>query len=528
MAEQHWQTFSPKRALLSVSDKQGIVSLAKLLNEYGVELVATGNTAVILREQGLAVTDVSDYTGFPEIMNGRVKTLHPAIHAGILARGEQDSPVLQQHGIKAFDLVIVNLYPFEQTISNPECNFDSAIENIDIGGPSMIRGAAKNHAHVSVIVSPADYDKLSEYIKAGKKPAHWNFELAKKAFAHTAAYDAAIANYFGTLNENKIPSGFPDTLTCQFTKHFNLRYGENPHQQAAFYLEKKASPHSLARAEIIQGKELSYNNLLDADAGFDTIKSFTREQPVCVIVKHGNPCGIAQAKTQLQAYIKAYECDPVSAYGGILAFNGCLEAETAQNILSRQFAEVIIAPAISAEAKVILAGKPNIRVLVTGGIAPSERFELDSRRVEGGLLIQEHDSFPIASEQFKIVTRQLPSEQQKEDLLFAWAAVKHVKSNAIVLAKHHATIGIGAGQTSRVMSTRIALWQAKERQFDCRQAVMASDAFIPFADSVEMAIEAGITAIIQPGGSIRDNEVIEVANAAGISMIFTGFRHFRH
>lgn len=521
--------FTPKRALLSVSDKHGLVELAKTLHEGGIELVATGNTAALLTQHQLPVIDVSECTQYPEMLGGRVKTLHPAIHAGLLARDlAEDDEVLAAHQIKHIDLLIVNLYPFEQVISHHDCDFQKAIENIDIGGPAMVRSAAKNHNRVFVVVTPDDYGLLAKYVRAKKVPANWGFELAKKAFAHTAAYDAAISNYLGTLDENRSPSGFPSTLTCQFNKKYELRYGENPHQQAVFYADKNPPAGSLATAQSIQGKQLSYNNLLDADAAFDCVKSFPLETPTCVIVKHGNPCGIALANSQVNAYLRAFQTDPTSSFGGILAFNQPLKAETAKTILDTQFAEVIIAPAISKEAQEILATKPNIRVLSTGEWQTNSEFKLDMRHVDGGLLVQEHDDFLVSSEEFKTVTTKKPSKQQMQDLLFAWTAVKHVKSNAIVFAKNSATIGIGAGQTSRVMSTRIGLWQAEQVNFTTKGAVMASDAFIPFADNIELAAKAGISAIIQPGGSIRDEEVIAAADAAGIIMVFTGYRHFKH
>lgn len=529
MSNQVLSPFTPQRALLSVSDKRGLVELAKTLHEQGIELVATGNTAALLSKHHLPVTEVSDCTKFPEMLDGRVKTLHPAIHAGLLARDSQeDDLTLKKHQIKRIDLLVVNLYPFEQVISNHDCDFQKAIENIDIGGPAMVRSAAKNHAQVFVVVTPDDYSMLTECVRAKKAPANWGFVLAKKAFAHTAAYDAAIANYLGTLNDDLIPSGFPSTLICQFHKRYELRYGENPHQQAILYADKNPSAGSLATAQSIQGKQLSYNNLLDADAAFDCVKSLPLEVPACVIVKHGNPCGIALRDTQLDAYLRAYQTDPTSSFGGILAFNQELDVETAQNILAKQFAEVIIAPAISVNAKAILATKPNIRVLSTGDWQPILKFKLDMRRIDGGLLVQEHDDFLVSSDEFKTVTEKKPTAQQMHDLLFAWTAAKHVKSNAIVFAKDAATIGIGAGQTSRIMSTRIGLWQAEQANFTARGAVMASDAFIPFTDNVELAAKAGISAIIQPGGSLRDKEVIAAANAAELVMVFTGYRHFKH
>lgn len=520
--------FKPQRALISVSNKEGIVELAKALHQNGVELIATGNTAQLLKKNRLPVTEVSQCTGFPEIMDGRVKTLHPAIHGGLLARGAQDAKTLAEHHIKPFDLLIVNLYPFEQVISNPDCDFATAIENIDIGGPTMIRAAAKNHQHVLVVVSPNDYAEVITAVKKKQIASNSHFEMAKKAFAHTAAYDGAIANYLGTLNDKGKPCGFPATLTCQFNKKIDLRYGENPHQQAIFYSDKTPVEGSLAEAQMIQGKALSYNNLLDADGAFDCIKAFSPETPVCAIIKHGNPCGIASADTQMLSYLNAFQCDPQSSFGGIIAFNQCLQADTAETVVKKQFAEVIIAPAISEAARTILSSKPNIRVLITGQISENPTFKLDMRRIDGGLLVQEHDNFPVSSEEFKVVTKKQPTEQQQQDLHFAWLAAKYVKSNAIVIADKAATIGIGAGQPSRIMSTRVALWQAKQAGFSCKGAVLASDAFFPFADSLDLIAEAGISAIIQPGGSIRDQEVIDAADRYGISMIFTGFRHFRH
>lgn len=529
MIEQTFSSFKPKRALLSVADKRGLVELAKTLHEKGIELVATGNTAALLRQNNLPVIEVSDCTKFPEMLDGRVKTLHPVIHAGLLARNTSDDErTLAAHQIQPIDLLVVNLYPFEQVIANHDCDFQTAIENIDIGGPAMIRSAAKNHARVFAIVSPDDYNLLNEYVQKQQAPTNWGFELAKKAFAHTAAYDAVIANYLGTLDNEKSPIGFPSTLTCQFNKLYELRYGENPHQQAVFYSDKNPPPGSLARAESLQGKHLSYNNLLDAEAAFDAVKAFPLTRQACVIVKHGNPCGIALNNKQLDAYLRAYQTDPSSSFGGIIAFNQTLTAETAAAILEKQFAELIIAPKISEDAKKILANKPNIRVLDTGIWTPSQEFKMDMRRVDGGILVQEHDDFVVDRNEFKIVTNKQPSPQQMADLEFAWTAVKHVKSNAIVLAKNCATIGIGAGQTSRVMSTRISLWQAQQANFSTQDAVMASDAFIPFADNIELAAQAGISVIIQPGGSLRDKEVIAAAEAAGLAMVFTGFRHFKH
>ncbi|KTD74424.1 bifunctional phosphoribosylaminoimidazolecarboxamide formyltransferase/IMP cyclohydrolase [Legionella tucsonensis] len=529
MVQEHtFSTFKPQRALLSVSDKKGIVELGKVLHEMGVELIATGNTAALLKENKLPVIDVSECTGFPEMMDGRVKTLHPAIHAGLLARKKKDEKTLKEHSIKPIDLLVINLYPFEQTISRPDCNFNEAIENIDIGGPAMIRSAAKNHANTFVVVKPDDYPELIHYLKTQKTPSDWGFSLAKKAFAHTAAYDAAITNYLTTLDKQYTPCGFPEVLTCQFNKITDLRYGENPHQQAAFYVDKNISSGSLGAAQLLQGKQLSYNNILDADAALDCVKSFSCDKPICVIVKHANPCGIAISDSPLNAYLKAFQCDPSSAYGGIIAFNQKLEGITAKTILEKQFVEVIVAPEVSNEAKEILASKENIRVLVTGAWKPDDAFRLNMKKVDGGLLVQEHDSLSLGSYELKPVTQKKPSEQQMNDLMFAWLAVKHVKSNAIVYAKDAAIIGLGGGQTSRVMSARIGLWQAEHMGFDTHGVVMASDAFIPFPDTVEIAAEAGVSAIIQPGGSIRDTQIIACAEEHGIIMVFTGIRHFKH
>lgn len=523
-----FSAFKPQRALLSVADKRGIIELAQALHQHGVELIATGNTSALLKEHGLPITEVSTCTGFPEMLDGRVKTLHPAIHAGLLARGKKDEASLKQQAIKPIDLLVINLYPFEHTISQVDCNFNDAIENIDIGGPAMIRSAAKNHAHTFVVVKPDDYAPLINHLHAQRVPIDWGFTLAKKAFAHTAAYDAAITNYLTTLDAEFAPCGFPEILTCQFNKLADLRYGENPHQQAAFYADKNASNGSLGAAQLIQGKPLSYNNLLDADAALDAVKSFTLDKAVCVIVKHASPCGIALGEHPLDAYLKAFQSDPLSAYGGIIAFNQTLSAEVAKAILERQFVEVIIVPAISAEANIVLAHKENIRVLTTGSWSAANAFRLNMKKIDGGILVQEQDSFAPDNYEFKTVTRHQPSEQQMHDLLFAWLAVKHVKSNAIVYAKDGATIGLGGGQTSRVMSARIGLWQAQQMGFATEDAVMASDGFIPFPDTIELAAQAGISAIIQPGGSIRDAQIIACAEARGLAMVFTGIRHFKH
>jgi phosphoribosylaminoimidazolecarboxamide formyltransferase / IMP cyclohydrolase len=520
--------FKPRRALLSVSDKSHLIPLAKALQAKNVELIATGNTSILLKEHHILVTDVSEYTGFPELLDGRVKTLHPAIHAGLLARRPEDDAVLEQYALKPIDLVIVNLYPFEQTVSHYDCDFSKAIEHIDIGGPTMIRAAAKNHAHVYVIVTPTDYTQLIDYLNLEKVPDDWRLCLAKKAFAHTAAYDAAISNYLSTLDSKHVPQSFPENLTCQFHKINDLRYGENPHQEAVFYADKNIAVGSLASAQLIQGKQLSYNNILDADAALDCIKSFSQDKPTCVIVKHTTPCGIAYGETLLNAYLNAFQSDPLSAYGGIIALNQTLDAPTATAIIEQQFVEVILAPEITAEARTILAVKTNIRVLITNHWAASPEFRLDMKKIEGGLLVQAHDSLSLTHYELRAVTNKQATEQQLEDLIFACHSVKHVKSNAIVYVKNGATIGIGGGQTSRIMSARIGLWQAEQMGFSTHGAVMASDAFIPFQDTVELATQAGISAIIQPGGSIRDEQIIDCANKSGLVMIFTAMRHFKH
>lgn len=503
-------TFKPKRALLSVADKRGIVPFATALHEQGVELVATGNTAALLQNNGLPVTEVSTLTGFPELLKGRVKTLHPAIHAGLLATTEDD---LAGHGILPFDLVVVNLYPFARVTEEENCSLAHAIEHIDIGGTAMIRAAAKNHQRVAVVVTPGEYPLITQYVIAGQVPSSFHFTLAQKAFAHTAEYEATISNYFNGLSDNSTVS---------------LRYGENPHQQGALYVDPDASVNTLARAELIQGKKLSYNNLLDADAALRCARDFPANEPLCVIVKHGNPCGIARANTQAKAYLRAFATDPISCYGGIISFNQCVEAETIEAILAKQFVEVIVAPSINPTAKDLLSKKENIRVLLTGELQEKVSPQLHLQSIDGGVLIQETDNLVENYSGFQTVTKLKPSSEQLKDLLFAWRAVKHVKSNAIVLAKNSATIGIGAGQTSRVMSARIALWQAEAASFATEGAVMASDAFIPFADTIELVQQKGISAIIQPGGSVRDKEIITIANDLNLIMLFTGVRHFKH
>ena len=514
-----------KRALISVSDKAGVVDFAKALAALGVELLSTGGTAKLLRDSGLKVKDVSEHTGFPEMMDGRVKTLHPKVHGGLLGRRGVDDAVMREHGILPIDILVVNLYPFEATVAKTDVGFEDAIENIDVGGPAMLRAAAKNHAAVAVLVDSADYGRVLVDLKAhgGEVSAALRAELAAKAFAHTAAYDSAIANYLTSLDAGHRRAPFPATFTAQFHKLYDLRYGENPHQQAAFYAERQPAAGTLASARQLQGKELSFNNIADADAALNCVLSF--DSCACVIVKHANPCGVALGMTALDAYERAYSVDKDSAFGGIIAFNRPLDAATAAKILDNQFVEVIVAPEIAPEALKALAAKPNVRALVTGS-AVAPRPSLDYKRVSGGLLLQDADLGTLG--ELKVVTSIAPTPEQLKDLAFAWRVVKYVKSNAIVYAKDGVTVGIGAGQPSRVMSARVAAIKAGEAGFVVKGSVMASDAFLPFRDSVDAAAEAGVTAIIQPGGSVRDKEVIAAADEHKISMVFTGMRHFRH
>ncbi len=513
------------RALVSVSDKSGIVEFCQELNRLGIEILSTGGTAKLLAEKNIPVTEVSDYTGFPEMMAGRVKTLHPKVHGGILGRRGIDDEVMAENDIKAIDMVVVNLYPFEQTVANPDCNLETAIENIDIGGPTMIRAAAKNHQDVAVIVDPQDYSSVLAELEQNNNTLSLQsrFNFALKSFEQTARYDTAIANYLGKIRQAE----FPDTLNLQFHKLQNMRYGENPHQKAAFYTEKTPPVGTISSAHQLQGKELSYNNIADADAALECVKEFSG-QAACVIVKHANPCGVAMADDILSAYDLAYKTDPTSAFGGIIAFNRELDANTAAEIINRQFVEVIIAPAIQDEARKILAEKKNVRVLECGEWPEQPDPALDFKRVSGGLLVQDKDYGRITASDIKIVTQRKPSEQELEDLLFAWKVAKFVKSNAIVYCKNKQTIGVGAGQMSRVYSARIASIKAADEGLEVKGSVMASDAFFPFRDGIDAAAEAGITAVIQPGGSMRDNEVIAAADEHNIAMVFTGMRHFRH
>ncbi len=511
-----------RRALLSVSDKTGIVAFAQALHELDVEILSTGGTARLLREQGLPVLEVSDHTGFPEMMDGRVKTLHPKIHGGLLGRRGIDDAVMSGHGIPPIDLLAVNLYPFESTVAKPDCDLATAIENIDIGGPAMLRAAAKNHAAVTVVVDGADYPQvLAELREQGGVSDATRFALAVKTFEHTARYDGAIANYLGAVPDG----GFPQTLSLQFRKAQTMRYGENPHQQAAFYVEARPREAAVATARQLQGKALSYNNVADTDAALECVKSFTA--PACVIVKHANPCGVAIGVDLLEAYERAYRTDPTSAFGGIIAFNRELDADTARTLVERQFVEVIIAPTIAPEALAVTAAKKNIRVLVCGSWAePTPGW--DYKRVNGGLLVQDRDLGAIGAADLQVVSRRPPTDQERQDLLFAWNVAKFVKSNAIVYARGQMTIGVGAGQMSRVYSARIAAIKAADEGLEVQGSVMASDAFFPFRDGIDSAAEVGITAVIQPGGSLRDNEVIAAADQHGMAMVFTGMRHFRH
>ena len=514
-----------RRALISVSDKNGIVEFAKALHEKGVDILSTGGTAKLLIENFIPVTEVSRHTGFPEIMNGRVKTLHPKIHGGILGRRGLDDGVMKDNDIAPIDLVVVNLYPFEATVADENCSLEDAIENIDIGGPAMVRATAKNNAYVSIVVDPTDYDRVLDEInsKEGCVSKETRFDLAVKAFEHTAAYDGAIANYLGRIKADGSKDILPRTINLQFHKSQEMRYGENPHQSAAFYTERSPRDACIATSRQIQGKELSFNNIGDTDAALECVKQF--EAPACVIVKHANPCGVAINGTLLEAYDRAYSTDPESAFGGIIAFNRELDGETAKAIIDRQFVEVIIAPTVSQAAIDALKEKKNVRLLECGSWnAPSAR--LDYKRVNGGLLVQDADL--ALHNELDVVTDRRPSDEEMDDLLFTWRVAKFVKSNAIVYGKDSMTIGVGAGQMSRVNSARIAGIKAEHAGLEVKGSVMASDAFFPFRDGIDAAHDAGISAVIQPGGSMRDEEVIAAANEHGMAMVFTRMRHFRH
>jgi len=514
-----------QRALISVSDKSGIVAFAQILSNKGIEILSTGGTAKLLRNSGISVTEVSDYTNFPEMMAGRLKTLHPKIHGGLLGRRGVDETVMSKHNIYPIDLLVVNLYPFEKTISVPDCDLATAIENIDIGGPAMLRSAAKNYAAVTVVVDAKDYNMILEEmaVNNGAVTEATRFALARKVFAHTSRYDGAIANYLGKIES----TDFPSSLSLQYQKVQSMRYGENPHQKAAFYTESNPQKACIATATQLQGKALSYNNVADTDAALECVKSF-QDSPACVIVKHANPCGVAIGENILSAYNRAFKTDPTSAFGGIIAFNRPLDAQTAKAIIDRQFVEVIIAPEIAEDAKPILATKGNVRVLACGTWDARQDIELDFKRVNGGLLVQDRDLGVVTANDLKVVTQRQPTEKELQDLLFAWKVVKFVKSNAIVYCKEGMTMGVGAGQMSRVYSAKIAVIKAADEKLDVKGAVMASDAFFPFRDGIDAAAEVGITAVIEPGGSMRDQEVIAAADEHNIAMVFTGMRHFRH
>ncbi|MBS0337750.1 MAG: bifunctional phosphoribosylaminoimidazolecarboxamide formyltransferase/IMP cyclohydrolase [Proteobacteria bacterium] len=518
-----------RRALVSVSDKTGIVDFARELAGFGVEILSTGGTAKLLAESGVPVVEVSDYTGFPEMMDGRVKTLHPKVHGGLLGRRGVDEDVMAEHGIPPIDMVVVNLYPFAQTVAKPGCTLEDAIENIDIGGPTMLRSAAKNHAGVAVLVDAADYAAVLAELRDndGTLGHATRFALAVKTFEHTARYDGMIANYLGTRTPGA-DAQFPRTFNAQLRLAQTMRYGENPHQRAAFYVEPAPAEACVATARQLQGKALSFNNVADTDAALECVKSFVK--PACVIVKHANPCGVAVSPEGgiRAAYELAYATDPTSAFGGIIAFNRELDADTARAIVERQFVEVIIAPRVSAEALAVTAAKQNVRVLVCGEWGSARAAGLDWKRVNGGLLVQERDTGMIDVADLRVVTARAPTETELHDLVFAWKVAKFVKSNAIVYAKNRQTIGIGAGQMSRVYSAKIAGIKAADEGLTVPGSVMASDAFFPFRDGIDAAAAAGITAVIQPGGSMRDAEVIEAADAHGMAMVFTGMRHFRH
>ena len=512
MSEQN--TKAVRRALISVSDKTGIVDFARALNAEGVEILSTGGTYKLLCDNNIPAVEVSDYTGFP---------------GGILGRRGTDDAIMSEHGIQPIDMVVVNLYPFAATIARPDCDLPMAIENIDIGGPTMVRSAAKNHKDVAIVVNASDYDSIVAELKAnGGLGMKTRFDLAVKAFEHTAAYDGMIANYLGAIVEGdeEMPADFPRTFNTQFIKAQDMRYGENPHQRAAFYVEANPGEACVSTARQLQGKELSFNNVADTDAALECVKPF--QEPACVIVKHANPCGVAVGSDILEAYNRAFQTDPTSAFGGIIAFNRELDGKTAQAIVDRQFVEVIIAPTVSQEASDIVAAKPNVRLLECGQWERKRAHSFDYKRVNGGLLVQDRDLGMIDASQLKIVTQRQPTEQEIRDLLFCWEVAKYVKSNAIVYAKNGQTIGIGAGQMSRVYSAKIAGIKAADEGLEVPGSVMASDAFFPFRDGIDAAAAAGITAVIQPGGSMRDQEVIDAADEHGLAMVFTGMRHFRH
>jgi len=519
-----------KQALISVSDKTGVLDFARELSALGVKLLSTGGTAKLLADNGLAVTEVADYTGFPEMLDGRVKTLHPKVHGGILARRDFPEHVaaLEQHGIPTIDMVVVNLYPFQQTVAKAECSLEDAIENIDIGGPTMLRSSAKNHKDVTVIVDPSDYAIVLAEMKANNNVVSYDtkFTLAKKVFAHTAQYDGAITNYLTSLGEDKAHttrSAYPQTLNLHFEKVQEMRYGENPHQSAAFYRDLKTIDGALVNYKQLQGKELSYNNIADADAAWECVKSFN--ESACVIVKHANPCGVALGATPFEAYSKALQTDPTSAFGGIIAFNRELDGKAAE-IVAKQFVEVLIAPSFTAEAKAIFAAKQNVRLLeISLGNAVNQ---YDVKRVGGGLLVQAPDAKNVLQEELRVVSKLQPTPQQMADMMFAWRVAKYVKSNAIVFCGNGMTLGVGAGQMSRIDSARIASIKAQNAGLTLAGSAVASDAFFPFRDGLDVVVDAGATCVIHPGGSMRDQEVIDAADERGVVMVYTGTRHFRH
>ena len=519
-----------KQALISVSDKTGVLDFARELSALGVKLLSTGGTAKLLADNGLAVTEVADYTGFPEMLDGRVKTLHPKVHGGILARRDFPEHVaaLEQHGIPTIDMVVVNLYPFQQTVAKAECSLEDAIENIDIGGPTMLRSSAKNHKDVTVIVDPSDYAVVLAEMKANANVVSYDtkFTLAKKVFAHTAQYDGAITNYLTSLGEDKAHttrSAYPQTLNLHFDKVQEMRYGENPHQSAAFYRDLKTVDGALANYKQLQGKELSYNNIADSDAAWECVKSF--KESACVIVKHANPCGVAVAPTPFEAYSKALQTDPTSAFGGIIAFNRELDGKAAE-IVAKQFVEVLIAPSFTAEAKAIFAAKQNVRLLEIA--LGNEVNQYDVKRVGGGLLVQAPDAKNVLQEELRVVSKLQPTPQQMADMMFAWRVAKYVKSNAIVFCGNGMTLGVGAGQMSRIDSARIASIKAQNAGLSLAGSAVASDAFFPFRDGLDVVVDAGATCVIHPGGSMRDQEVIDAADERGVVMVYTGTRHFRH
>ena len=531
------QTSSVQRALLSVSDKTGIVEFAQTLVDIGVEILSTGGTATLLRQSGITVKDVSEHTGHPEIMDGRVKTLHPKIHGGILGRRDIDSRIMERHEIAAIDLVVVNLYPFADTVAKEHCTLEDAIENIDIGGPTMVRAAAKNHKDVMIVVDPKDYNAIAQELKDNGNSSSYKrrFELAVKAFEHTANYEGMIADYLGKQisyvaheddEEHIEHSAFPRTLNIQMKKKQELRYGENSHQNAAFYVEHDIQEASVASAVQLQGKALSFNNIADTDSALECVKEF--EEPACVIVKHANPCGVAISDSIADAYELAYQTDPTSAFGGIIAFNRELDTQTAEKIIERQFVEVIIAPKVSDGAKDVVAQKQNVRLLECGDWYGQLTEGNDFKRVNGGMLVQERDFGMVEADDLTVVSKRTPNEDELKDLMFTWKVAKYVKSNAIVYSRSGQTIGVGAGQMSRVYSAKIAGIKAADENLQVEGCVMASDAFFPFRDGIDAAAEAGITAVIQPGGSMRDEEVIAAADEHNMAMVFTGMRHFKH